>query len=435
MKIQFPFLSTSIETDILGVLLLTPLWMVLGFNIFIYQGITLLVLMKWMILSRSYGESLSIPRPLVWFGFYLLAYWCSLLINFGNLSLQRILASINSYLIYIMGFFLALVSYHSASWGFLLRFLRVGRHLCLVTGILTLFCLGLWYAGYKNLYFDTLVGKVLPGLMRFPYFYSQLQMTLTRTDILSISVPRIDIYNGSTTDTGGFMLLIIPLLMAFYGLQPKKKWEYCLLFVISFVPLLASMSRSALCTFIGSLVLVNFIERRKDIYYSVFGFIAVLLASNFILRSLFWLSKIREISTNARLQLYAKALREVIEKNPLIGVGVKLRDGFTMTAIGSHSTYVGIVLVTGFVGFTFYMLFQFFILRTWYAQRNHLRNHDELVIWKYLGMAFIATSVFLSTENLDNLPYYAYGYFVLVACILFFSALLTEKPVDLSQIR
>lgn len=418
MKLKIPYLTTSIADDLILTLALTPLWTLLGFTIFIYHMTALWIFFKWVV-SRSHAGDLVLTTPLVWFGLFLVSYFLSIVINLPNHPLQRILASFNNYLIYVMGFLVALIIYNVRPGTISLRLLHTGKWLCVITGAVTLAVFLAWQSGYHRLSFQTFMGHLFPDLMKYPYFLTNLRLWFVDIDYAFHDFPRINIYGGSKTATGGYMTMMLPFLMGAFALKKgRSKLVFPLFLVLGSFALFMSLSRSALCAFLGAWVLVSLIEKGERRPLIMFFYVlGTVLASNYIFQFLTWLANMRPVSTSTRLSLYRKAFETLVEENLLMGIGIKVREEFTTTAIGSHSTYVGILLVTGAVGFLLFLTFQLSVFIAWYQQRHEIEGEDK-TLWKYLGMSYIGTTAWLATDSLDALPYAAFAYFLTIGALL-----------------
>jgi hypothetical protein len=183
----------------------------------------------------------------------------------------------------------------------------------------------------------------------------------------------------------------------------------------------------AICAFFAASSFVWFLERRNKLVLSLVLLSLVFFLSGEIYDGLAWLLRLRYESTIGRLSLYSDALKIVFENNPLIGVGVRPRNEFTLMAIGSHSTYVGLLLVTGILGLSLFVIFQWVTLMIWFRQRLSCQDETDRTIWKYLGTSYIGATIWFLTDTLDTLPFIAYVYFFVAGCILSFNEKLERK--------
>src|SRR6185295_3003447 len=115
-------------------------------------------------------ENLKIPRPVFWLLFFLVSYLASIAMNAGNYPIQRIFASLNNYLTYLMGFAVILVIYHADFKFLLYAFLRTCRILCFISGLISVIFLVIWWSGHSDVQFPSLLGRFLPSLSDYPFF-------------------------------------------------------------------------------------------------------------------------------------------------------------------------------------------------------------------------------------------------------------------------
>lgn len=427
MKFKIPLIQSKIESDILWTFALTPLWWALGFNFFIYHLVVFVSFMRLMMISMKQGIPLKIPQPLLCFGLFLVFYMLSILVNLGYRPPQRIFASLNNYLMLIMGFIILLILYNIQIVLYLELLLKTARLLCLVTGVLAVISLILWFRGYENLEIYPLAAKLVPGLMKYPYFYSLMVMKLTITEPFIDEWPRLSLYSGAPTSMGGFMLMIIPPMVAYYQLKRKSKIEFFVLLMFSIFALLFSLARAAICGFIAAYYFVSIISKRRTLLAAFIGLLVAVIFSGQIYQGLEWMFNVRSTSNVGRFILYQEALKIVARENLIMGLGVRLRESFTtMSIIGSHSWYVELLFVTGLIGLLIFILFQFLMLRHWLAQRRHLKTPLETKIWKYLGFSFIAVNLWLATDTLTAYPFMTFGYFLITGSILSFGSTITK---------
>jgi hypothetical protein len=422
--IKIPFLNTRIETDLTVTLLLTPLWWFSGFIIFIYPAVVLITFLKVLMGCIQSGQSLKIPKVALSFVLFLIFYFLSIAINAPSLPAQRVFASLNNYLILIMGGLLMIVVYHVNIEIFLKQLFNAGKVLSVITGILGIFFLMSWYGGRHELNWPALLSLKIPSLLDYPYFYSLMMITGTDHDLFGeVEVPRLAIYSQAPTSTGGLMVLLIPLLMAYFAFSVKKRgaWQYPLFFGLSLFALGFSISRAAIYGFVGAVLFVEILSRGKKMLFFFSGLIFALFSSGAVSQAVDWLLNMRKSSTVGRSEIYAEAWRVVSQENIWMGMGARLREEFTMRAVGSHALYIEILFVTGIIGLSLFILFQALVMRNWYEQKSFLKNEAEKKIWKFLGMSLIGTNIWLLTDTVFGLPTIAYGYFLVTGGIFLFN--------------
>lgn len=431
--IKIPYLSTRIETDLVMTLALAPLWWVTGFSAFIYPLAAFIVFFK--IWTRPEG-TLQISGPIFWFFIFSFFYLASILINIGLRPLQRIFASFNNLSLIVMGLFLMIGVYNSDPAIFFKKLLSGCRVLCIITSTLGVVFLILWGTGVmRHVEFPSFLATRFPVFLNYPYFYNFLMISNTMFyPFAGTEEPRLTIYSMVPTATGGIMLVLIPMMMAFYKLQKRRwAWEYPVLFLMAVTVLIFSLSRSAIIGFIFAFILVFIVEKGIKTWLAFLYALGAFTFSGTLFRGIEWILNARKSSTVGRFELYEQAVQILLEENSLMGIGVRLRDDFTMMAIGSHSLYIEILFVAGFIGLPLFLLYQFLVIKKWFSQKRSLENQTEKILWRYLGMSLIALNVWVITDTLLGLPFTAYGYYLIVGGILLLGKSLGRLPEPLFQ--
>ncbi len=429
---RIPYINTRIEDDILLTLLLTPLWWILGFGIFTYHLTVLLVFTKLITGSLRTEQGVRISKETIGFIFFLLSYLASIAINIPYRYEQRIFASLNNYLLLVMGFLLMLVVYNCDFQYLFRRFARTCRYLCMISIVIGMAMLGYWFRYRHHFEADSLLARHLSSLLNYPYFYVLLKMTGTMSDWFSGSeFPRLTLYSQPPTATGGLMIMIIPFMAASYVLSQKKKFpELVLVFVLSAGVLFFSFSRAAIYGFVIGWIFVRFFARNKKAIV-LFGFLVLAAVMTGLLdKGVEFILNLRKASTTGRFELYEEAFRILGEENPIMGLGVRLRESFTMEAIGSHALYIEILFVAGLIGLVLFLVFQGMVMVNWYSQQKLLKNKTERSVWEFFGISLIATNIWLLSDTLLAMPYIAYLYFLITGGSLLFSKFLHFSHLD-----
>ncbi len=265
--------------------------------------------------------------------------------------------------------------------------------------------------------------------MQYPYFTMLLTVTGTIPDVFEVDVPRLTIYSTVATSTGGLVLALIPLMGGWYNLNRRAGLFYYALLFLSLTVLVFTLARAAVIAIIGAYVVVTFLSKGRKTVLALCAFIAALTVSGALSRSVDWVLNVRQSSTVGRMNLYQEALGIVMDENPLLGVGVRLRDGFTMMAIGSHSLYIEIIFVAGIVGLFLFLFFQGLVVREWLSQKKFLKNETEKLIWKYMGMALIGMDIWLVTDTIFGPPLTPFVYFLICGGIMLFGDAVRKEGI------
>ncbi len=429
MKAKIPFLNTAPEMDMAVLFTLTPLWWVLGFSFFVYHLAVLFLAVRLMLFSARSGESFRMPKRLYPFVFFLICYLVSITVNAWLRPAERIFASLNNYGMLVMGILMMLAVYNSRAEVLLTLGMKSCRILCAVTGFLGVLSLFLWRLGYANLSVDPLTMRIFPRLADYPYFNSLMIMKLTVTEWLFGEMPRLSLYSGAPTATGGLMLMIMPLMMVYYSLERHRLFEQGVVFGLAFFALLFAQSRSALCGGLAAWVFVEVLGRKRKLLIGLIALFLALAFFNQIYQGLEWVLNLRQSSNVGREMLYREAFDIVRDENIFLGLGVRLREDFTMTSVGSHACYMELLFVSGLIGLVSFIVFQCSIALEWLSQEKRLKNEVERQLWKGLGLAFWGTNLWLVTDTILAYPHIAFAYFLMTGFILLFGKSLRQGRV------
>lgn len=274
--------------------------------------------------------------------FFLGIYGVSIVVNTLTASheLGRILAAVNTWLITAV----ALGLYHfyrqsDVDLG------RVGKY-CLCNLLILVM---LW-----------VVYKLTHGTRAFAI----LGHTLMGDDwINGLYAPRFFGYMDYANLVVFSVLFFYPLAMLFLS---GKRLLPLLLTVVLYPVVDATNSRTGVVLYLLLLmayVLFEFqtwffqLYRQQKYVLFFFAFVGVLavvvLCSGKILQIVNGILNMREGSNNMRMQIYTQSIMTMLERSPVIGIGIK--DMLGGYPLGSHSTYIGVFYKAGILGGSIYI--------------------------------------------------------------------------------
>lgn len=265
----------------------------------------------------------------------------SILINcIGDFTLSRVIAAVNTALLWILGGFF--LSYSSKK--------KLDRNK--VNRIM-----------YNNM--------LILILFSFAMIISQL-LKLPTISILSRSLTGGDWIDGEETIRLMAFMEYSNLISLFYFLAFPFAYEYIkenksvifqtLFLIVSILPVILNHSRIGILLAIIQLIImlpkVMAISKKRITYISVlfFSILIIFFAVNYssIINSIENLINSRQGSTATRSIIYKTSIIKTINKSPVIGCGIKEYLG--EYPLGSHSTYIGFFYKTGIIGFIIGMM-------------------------------------------------------------------------------
>jgi len=423
-RIKIPFIETSPGEDLNIAFLLTPLWWVLGLNIFIYQFITFWVLIKLFLYKSREGSQLKCNMISVFYLLFLISYLLSVLLNLPGNDFRRTLASLNNFLILAMGFniFLVYDNMQLSEYKLALQnFLKVAWKIGLISAIFFFLSLLLWVIGKRDIETASLLGQIMPKLLEIPYSRALLKIIIAESDpLLYWELPRITIYNNVNTFAGGFALMITPLVIAAAKLKNNKLRLIDYLIIVLLLGLvISSFSRTIFFVLFFSFYFIKGLSSKRKILY-IIAFIFIIICIIPYLNNIFEIiDALRPGSAATRTEIYKEAAHITLSENPFLGVGVKPRESEAATVIvGSHSQIMAVFLVAGMVGTFIYLLYQLSVFFHLLILRINIKNSLSYDLWKCFCFAFVSSSLWFLTDNLDSIPVIAFLYFMIVALIL-----------------
>lgn len=428
MKRPIPFVSTSVLEDLALGIVLIPLWYVLGIRLFIFHFLALLVFVKTILRRHADRDKPSLPAENLFLLAFILVYGLSFLLNSKNMPMVRALASLNNLSFWVMGFCLIFAVYNAFPGQDGRPLLRAFRVFGLMSGIFVIFSLSSWVLSHKYWKGESLLLMLAPQKTvtairssGATLLQSSMTLRLVRKDkLFGHEFPRpngFDIYSNSL----GVVMIYLLMMTLAYDRILKKKGGLAIFLVLEGLAFLLSLSRIAMLAFPAAVVLV-ILCREKIPPLKIVGALAAALLIAFVIVSpqkmIRAASEFRKDSTTSRGELYKITLSEAVKK-PVLGYGFKPLVEDSPLPIGSHSTYIGVLYRTGFLGFLIFGAFWLAVLRTWWRQRPRLAANEILRhLWTFGGVALLAGLIWMFAEDLDAQPIASFLYFIIIGLII-----------------
>jgi len=428
MKRPIPFVSTSVLEDLALGIVLIPLWYVLGIRLFIFHFLALLVFVKTILRRHADRDKPSLPAENLFLLAFILVYGLSFLLNSKNMPMVRALASLNNLSFWVMGFCLIFAVYNAFPGQDGRPLLRAFRVFGLMSGIFVIFSLSSWVLSHKYWKGESLLLMLAPQKTvtairssGATLLQSSMTLRLVRKDkLFGHEFPRpngFDIYSNSL----GVVMIYLLMMTLAYDRILKKKGGLAIFLVLEGLAFLLSLSRIAMLAFPAAVVLV-ILCREKIPPLKIVGALAAALLIAFVIVSpqkmIRAASEFRKDSTTSRGELYKITLSEAVKK-PVLGYGFKPLVEDSPLPIGSHSTYIGVLYRTGFLGLLIFGAFWLAVLRTWWRQRPRLAANEILRhLWTFGGVALLAGLIWMFAEDLDAQPIASFLYFIIIGLII-----------------
>jgi len=434
---RIPFIRTDAMEDLFFIVLLIPLWWILGVKFLIFHVLTAAILIKWFFRSKQAGASRNIPPEVYPLAFFVGLYGLSLAVNSGNIPFSRIIASLNNLSFWFLGLALMFIVFNAVNRKNILTFLRSFPVFGVMTSffVLPAFIFGLFT--HRVVKLDSVLLKLLPEKWMAVIYEkalllkSSLVLNIVGEDkLFQKPFPRSPGFNIYGTALGLTMIIVIILTLVYFRFRGKKKWLVPVI-VLEAAVLLLSLSRTSILGFLVASGLVFFLAYiKKSALIKVVPILLVVLIVVLIFvppqKILDTVSDFRKGSTIWRGKLYEMTIRQAMEK-PVLGHGFKPRIEDFPLPLGSHSTFIGVLYKTGFLGLLAFCLFWILVLRKWWIQKK-ICEEDRLLcsVWGLLGTALISGIFWMVTEDLDAPPLAAFLYFIVIGLSLSINKLKTS---------
>lgn len=429
MKHPVPFVSTSVLQDLaLGVVLI-PLWYVLGIRLFIFHVLALLVFIKTILRGRAGRGKPSLPVENYLLLTFILVYGLSFLLNAKNMPTVRALASLNNLSFWLMGFCVIFAVSHAFPREDGLRLLRAFRTFGLVCGLFVIFSLSSWILGYKYWKAKSLLLMLAPEKTvtavqssGATLLQASLYLRFVKKDkLFGREFPRVNGFDIYPNSLGVTMILLLMMTLAHDRILKRKRKGTAAVLALEGLAFLLSLSRIAMLA-LPVAALIVFLTRGRALHLKMIGGVTAALVIVLILISPQKLvraaSDFRKGSTVSRTEIYRFTLSEVLKK-PVLGHGFKPRPEDVPIPVGSHSTYIGVLYRTGFLGWIVFGAFWLAVLRRWWRQRPRLAFDETLRhVWTFGGVALLSGLIWMIAEDLDAQPVVSFLFFIVVGVIL-----------------
>jgi len=415
-------------------ILLIPVWWFLGIRFFIFHLTALLITIKLFSQKRKNSQKILFPSELYMLSGFILIYILSLLINSPHIPIWRFFASLNNLSFWVMGILLIFTVYNSTSKEDIEKLLKPLRNFALITSAFVLPVFTYAIIANKYISIPSLLKNLLPkNLLQLiniqaPLLYTHISLTIIgKSRLFHINpIQRAKGFNLWGTTFSGTMCLLIAMTLAYYWNKKKKK-ELAFILSLEFFAIFTAISRNFIWLFLSLAVVLLIVYLKKSLLLKLGPYVLIFLFLFFLLIPLNQvkntLINVRKQSFQWRLELYKITFNGAIEK-PILGHGYKPHPQKYPTTIASHSTYLGVLYKTGFVGLFFFLLFWIAVLRKWWSQKILFKeNKSGYPLWFFSGVAFIYGLLWMIGEDLDVPPILAFIYFLIVGITLSLSKL------------
>ena len=383
--------------------------------------LTTLVAFSFLILKKK-GKILipDLSLPLL---FFILSFGFSVFYHSPFFPIAKTFGAIYHLYWWINGFIL-LIILRNINVSFEKEVYKLYFFLFSIALVIVLGSVSLFLAGIERIEMQTLVAKYIPGWGLLATAAGTDVFTMFRVDKMVIELPRV-YFMAHPLVFANFLILVCPILLGISYLKKTKSSRVFLLFFFV-ISLFLTLSRVAIFSVIAISILgfylwiiENFCKfsRIRRIIVTTFFFVFLPLVIYFsgFLRVLFF--KLRINSAISRLEQYKKAL-ELFIAHPFIGTGLFYDDPTIRLKIGTHSTYMEILMITGLLGFIFFIMFLFLIIGKWWIRYRESVNSRDKNFWRFYGFGMISLFFSITGSLMDFYPFFLVIFFVALGFLM-----------------
>lgn len=411
--------SRAFDIFILSIALI-PLFWILGIKFIIFHIVTLAFFVSIIINNKKNNTKLRYNKLHYILLLFILVYALSIILNFNMVDIKRIIASIYNLSYWIMGLLIMISIYNIDIKIKDIIFLSNSIKLVLIFQIaLAIIGFILWKSGVKSLQFKSIVGlffntnvNLFQDSISTKFYVSQWDSGNEVLRFIGVSI-----YPTACA--------LISSVIALYSCINLKNNKFrAIVITISYFIVVMTRSRTVIVALPLSIFLILSImyldnikeivkKNKKVILYILLLFIFAFIFLNWKFELIDKFIFGREASNNARLKIYTETIN-VFLRNMILGNGYKVSVPQLDVPIGSHSTYLGILMKTGLIGFSIFAAFIGILWRMWISNIEKFKNKKNgliKIIYIYTGITMLLYSVWFITEDIDAPQ---------IACLLFF---------------
>lgn len=386
---------------------LLPLWWILGFDFIIYHFFSIYFLLKYPYVFKPDSSSK------VCFSLLLLMLFLGLVISYFSMDYEvfRYFAALNNISVLFVGYcYFCMVRFMLRSE--VVTYSQVAKAVFPIAVVYILLTFLLFYfvvqGAVDKIVVPTLFGLLTPDA---PGLLGQYQKAILISSnwFLGDSQPRLFILAPYATGTA-----LVGCCVAFFGLAhlsySKVGRLISIVFLLAmFIGVVLTLSRATIAGYIlGALMLFAAAIPRKFYMLIIPVLPVVIIMAVPHLLDLYQASlESRQGSTDTRFFSYLLSLNIVLSENIFTGIGVKPRYEHMLIPVGSHSTFVGVLVRGG--GFALFFAMMLFILipikrcvRIFFYMNKLGEGVPREAI--YMIACYICCLLFLLFQDIDAYP-------------------------------
>lgn len=432
-------------------ILVIPISVFLGIRFFIFHIISFILFCLCIVKNKDIKNIKNIftSKEFIGIAIYLISMIIALIVNPLNATGTKLLSPIYLMSFWIMGLcvMFSIKYYSTLNSRSITKLSKYLFFLGIATIVLFVISTIYWNVSDQNLSgLNGFLYYIIPEKLRISFFYNLTEIKLIFSDYGGKGW--ISRFNGfevyqvaSATVT---VILAVYSYIYLKSIKVKSKFiriiTYISYYLMLSITLYFNRSRTIFVGVFLAIILTLFIKLINKKNYKKIFFYFVALISISILIAYFSgiienLLNIRPNSNRDRMFVYSKAI-ETFKMYPIFGVGVRYFVPESAIPIGSHSTYLGVLMRSGIVGFVGIVIYKASILISIYKNKEAIGTSAfKRTLWNVSTFVFVFISIFMILEDIDWPSIVAFLYFVNVAIIISFNKIKSDDEKKIENLK
>lgn len=393
-------------------IMLIPIFWVIGFK-FIFFQVTALIILILNIKNRSiikkYINNKEVKLFLIFIVGFILSNIIAILINPLGLDRSGFISSFYHLSYWCSGIIITVYIVNSENEYSLFKSIKNAIYiLALLQVIIFLISIIKWYSGDIWSQTHGLIYHIIPYISKNTFLSEVTSTNLFYIDLVN-GTPKYRfngfyMYPATAGITTFYILCYIGGFNIFKSIKGNSIIKYITIIILCICIYFTKSRMVYLSILLGiGFTILLYLVSKKNLKYIIYILLGVFVISVILIFSLDIINKIilaRPESSIDRFSTYIYGINTVL-KYPFFGVGDKFKVEGIYLLIGSHSTYINILVRSGFVGLLFILSAMILVFKKLVDNKKYIGCAKSRNLWFVSSLLFITTIIWMATEEID----------------------------------